>query len=181
MKLEWVTMRSGTASKTILTIAGISVAAALLLSGCKSPIHPYRVVGESMLPLIAPGDRIMVDETESAISHLRDGDVVVLRHNGMMVKRILAMQGETISGENGKVIRDGKKLDEPYVAATKGDDIAGMMTFAPRTLGPGEIFVMGDNRGLSFDSRFDTYGAVHTSDVTGLYTGTYWHAKTGER
>ena len=131
-----------------------------------------------MLPLLGPGDRIFVDESGNTRLNLHDGDVIVLRHKGtVIVKRILAMQGETISGDRGKVFRDGKQLDEPYVARVNGQEIGGPMTFPPRRMGTGEVFVMGDNRGFSLDSRFVEYGTVYSSDVIGKYAWTYWHAK----
>lgn len=131
-----------------------------------------------MLPLLGPGDRIFVDEADNARSDLHDGDIIVLRRKDtVVVKRIVAMQGESIGGDHGRVIRDGKQLDEPYLAAAKGDEIAGLTTFPARKVGAGEIFVMGDNRGRSLDSRFIEYGSVRLSDVVGKYTLTYWHAK----
>ena len=72
-----------------------------------------------MLPLLRPGDRIFVDETDQARSDLHDGDIIALRRNDAIVlKRIVAMQGETISGDHRKVFRNGKQLDEPYLAAS---------------------------------------------------------------
>src|ERR1017187_7155226 len=92
-----------------------AVGISLLLGGCTAA-HPYRVDGESMLPLLHPGDRIFVDETDQARSDLHDGDIVVFRHDdAIILKRIMAMPGETISGANRKVFRNGKQLDEPYL------------------------------------------------------------------
>jgi signal peptidase I len=161
----------------IPTITNAAVAVLLLMCGCSSSIRPYRVIGNSMRPLIASGDRIFVDESDNARSNLHDGDVVLLRHRDKeFVKRIIAMQGETISGDHGKVIRDGKQLEEPYLAPTKGDEIDGLATFRPRTLSAGEIFIMGDNREVSADSRLVAYGPVYVSEVVGKYIRTYWHA-----
>jgi signal peptidase I len=130
-----------------------------------------------MNPLLHEGDRIFVDQSDRARSDLHDGDVIVLRHNdGVVMKRILAMPGETISSENRKVSRNGKPLDEPYLAPPAGKDIPWMVTFAPRTVPTGELFVMGDNRDLSADSRAPKYGPVRFSDVVGKYSSTYWHA-----
>ena len=133
-----------------------------------------------MLPLLRPGDRIFVVETDHARSDLHDGDVIVLRRDSaVVIKRILALPGETISGEHRKVFRNGKQLDEPYLAPATGEEIARLATFLPRKVGAGEIFVMGDNRDLSLDSRMTEYGKVKLSDVVGKYTWTYWHA-TGQ-
>lgn len=129
-----------------------------------------------MLPLLHPGDRIFVDEADKSRSDLHDGDVIVFRHGDLVViKRILAMQGETIGGDHWKVFRDGRQLEEPYVAPTNPDEDARLSRFATRKVSAGEIFVVGDNRDRSFDSRFADYGPVQLTDVLGRYSWTYWH------
>jgi signal peptidase I len=93
-----------------------------------------------MLPLLRPGDRIVVDQSDQARSDLHDGDIVVFRHDdAVILKRIMAMPGETISGTNRKVFRNGKELDEPYLAPASGYDLPALITFAPRTVSAGEF------------------------------------------
>jgi len=169
--------RSSTTKKAAIpTLACATIAGMLILSGCGTSIREYRANGNSMLPLLASGDRIFVDVSDKARSNLHDGDVVVFRHkDSLIVKRILAMPGETISGDHGKVIRDGKQIDEPYLAPANADNH--LATFPARTLGAGEIFVAGDKRDLSSDSRLTAYGPVYVSDVIGKYSWTYWHTK----
>jgi signal peptidase I len=135
-----------------------------------------------MLPLLRDGNRIFVDEADQARTNLHDGDVVVVRHgDAIVLKRILAMPGETISGADRKVFRNGKQVDEPYLAPATGEDLPALVTFAPRTVAPGELFVMGDNRDLSFDSRAAEYGPIRLSDVVGQYRWTYWHASSAAK
>jgi signal peptidase I len=159
-------------------LAGV-LAISLLLGGCGKDYHAYRVAGESMLPLLHPGDRIFVDEAGTARSDLHDGDIIVLRRdNAIVLKRIMAIPGETISGANRKVFRNGKQLDEPYLAPATGENLPTLVTFASRTVGAEELFVMGDNRDLSFDSRASEYAPVRFSDVVGQYRWTYWRASS---
>jgi signal peptidase I len=164
----------------IASSTGVSAAIALLLllGGCDAAsMHPYKMASSSMLPLLRPGDRIFVDETSDALSDLHDGDVIAFRRkDAVVLKRILAMPGETISGDHRKISRDGKQLDEPYLAPQGSEDIPELTTFSPRKVPAGELFVMGDNRDISLDSRSSEYGPVLLSDVIGKYTWTYWHA-----
>ena len=82
-----------------------------------------------MLPLLRPGDRIFVDQSDQARSDLHDGDIIVLRRKDTIVlERILAMPDETISGADRKVFRNGKQLDEPYLAPPTGENIPARIT-----------------------------------------------------
>jgi signal peptidase I len=135
-----------------------------------------------MLPLLRPGDRIFVDETDQARSDLHDGDIIALRReDAIVLKRIMAMPGETISGTHRKVFRNGEQLDEPYLAPATSDDMPALITFALRKVDSGELFVMGDNRDRSFDSRATEYAPVRLSDVVGRYRWTYWHASSAAK
>jgi signal peptidase I len=163
----------------IATLAMVAIGATLLLGGCGSSLHAYQIAGESMLPMLRPGDRVFVNESSAARSDLHDGDVIALRRDDAIVmKRVLAMPGETISGDHRKVFRNGKQLEEPYLASATGEESTALTTFPSRTIGAEELFVMGDNRDVSFDSRADEYATVRFSDVVGRYSWTYWHASS---
>jgi signal peptidase I len=177
-----MTPKSVTRKLKVLGLRGGALGVLLLLIGCSISSHPYEVAGTSMLPLLHQGDRILVDQSNQARSDLHDGDIIVLRNNDtIVVKRILAMPGETISGADRKVFRNGKQIEEPYLALPTGEDIPVLTSFAPRTVGSGELFVMGDNRDRSADSRLPKYGPVRFSDVVGKYRWTYWHASAGAK
>jgi len=76
------------------------------------------------------------------------------------VKRVVALPGETVAGRNGKLVVDGKVLAEPYLAAGTVTS-----TFGPERVGPGKIWVMGDRRGTSLDSR--NFGPITRGSVVG--------------
>lgn len=132
------------------------------------------VSGDSMLPTltgsnpkVATGDRLI-------ISHLfykpEPKDIVVIKSeklNENIIKRVIATEGQKvdIDFEHGKVFVDDKEIYEPYIKdiTTKND---GLFTY-PVIVPPGHIFVMGDNRNNSTDSRSPYVGFVSESDILG--------------
>src|SRR5579859_4277603 len=107
------------------------IASSLVLSACNSALHPYQVAGNSMRPLLREGDKIFVDESLTAREVLHDGDVIVIRRqNAIVLKRIIAMSGETISGLDRKVFLNGKLLNEPYLAPSADEGATDLITFA---------------------------------------------------
>jgi signal peptidase I len=143
-----------------------------LLSGCShiGPLHGYTIESSSMEPTIFKGDKVIVDDSYYSRRSMADGDLVVFRHKDVvLIKRVSAVAGETIEGKDGILIRNGHPLDEPY-ARHSGPIISELQNFAARTVPAGEIFVTGDNRDHSFDSRLAEFGAVHASDVTAAPT-----------
>ena len=84
------------------------------------------------------------------------------------VKRVVGMPGDTIAVVNGRVIRNGKRTDEPYASECAGPE-CNLNEIKVRA---GEYFMMGDNRGNSADSRF--WGPVPRKWVIGKAVATYW-------
>ena len=127
------------------------------------------VDGHSMLPTLQHGDRLLV--TTSLIdSDYEYGDIVILRKDTFLsksiVKRVIATGGQTvdIDFQTGSVYVDGRLLDEPYIAELTFTQEG--MEF-PLTVPEGSIFVMGDNRNGSNDSRDSSLGTVDTRYVIG--------------
>ena len=126
------------------------------------------VKGGSMEPTLYQDDKLLV--LSSIWSKPQSGDIVVLRKDSFVqepiVKRIIATEGQTIDIDftTGTVTVDGVVLDEPYLeelTLTAGD-----MTF-PFTVSPGCVFVMGDHRSESTDSRWTWLGEVDRRYILG--------------
>lgn len=125
------------------------------------------VVGSSMYPTLENGDKILVS---NLFYTPKQGDIVVFRKDEYreepLVKRIIAVEGQTvdIDFERGIVYVDGEPLDEPYIAepATDPENFIG-----PVEVPEGCIFVMGDNRNASTDSRDARLGCVDTRYIMG--------------
>lgn len=126
------------------------------------------VVGDSMSPTLENGSII-------AIRHIgytpQRGDIVVCSPSGYganIVKRVIAISGDSvdIDAMTGDVIVNGEVIVEPYIKfqTTRLDDV----TF-PLTVDDGYIFVMGDNRNLSIDSRSSAIGQIDVNEVIGGY------------
>lgn len=125
------------------------------------------VSGQSMENTLQNGDNLIIS---SITTDVEQGDVVVISQpNGyekVLIKRVIAVGGQTVEfdKETGKTIVDGKVLDEPYVK----EDIAYTYSMTKSFLVPnGKIFVMGDNRNHSADSRDIAVGMIDEDYVMG--------------
>ena len=125
------------------------------------------VVGHSMVPTLEQNDKVIIS---NLFYHPKQGDIVVLRKQTLMdepiVKRIIATEGQTvdIDFDDGVVYVDGKALDEPYVNTPT--NLSYDMTF-PVTVPEGKLFVLGDNRNDSLDSRSTDIGFINENKVLG--------------
>lgn len=130
----------------------------------------FSIPSSSMENTLRIGDRIIVDRRQYDHYSPELGDVAVFRREGIWeVKRIMALPGDTISGQGGVIYRNGRQLREPYVIHTIGSavDFPNMNDFGPVTVSKGEIFVLGDNRDVSYDSRQPKHGPIHLSAESG--------------
>ena len=140
-------------------------------------VRMVKVVGHAMVPTPEQKDKVVIS---NLFYHPKQGDVAVLRKQTLMeepiVKRIIATAGQTvdIDFETGEVSVDGPVLQEDYIHALTTVD--GGVHF-PLTVAEGCILVLGDNRGISKDSRYPDVGQIDKRAVPGkaiflLYPGT---------
>lgn len=127
------------------------------------------VDGHSMVPTLQDGDRLLVLNS-MLYNDYKYGDIVVLRKESFLaepiVKRVIATEGQTVDIDfaNGIVYVDGVALEEDYINDLTYTDEG---TEFPLTVPEGSIFVMGDNRNRSDDSRNSALGTVDTRYVIG--------------
>jgi signal peptidase I len=135
-------------------------------------LQAFWIPTASMVPTLHEGDRVLVNKLSYDLHDVHRGDVVVFERPEAseddhpeddikdLIKRVVALPGETIEAREGSVYIDGRLLDEPYLPeGTTTDSL-------PETEIPeGHVFVMGDNRGNSQDSR--VFGAIDEELIVG--------------
>jgi signal peptidase I len=129
-----------------------------------------QVTGPSMLPDVTPGELVLIDTLAYRLGGVRRGDVVALRHDEptaqTFIKRVVALPGERVAIDRGVVEIDGRRIAEPYVSF--GDT----RSVPPVVVPPGDLYVLGDNRSQSEDSR--DWGPVPEADVIGKAVFGLW-------
>lgn len=116
------------------------------------------VTGESMMPTLKNNQHVLVKKTKK----LKRGDIVLFRwENRLLIKRLIAMPNDMLSSNDRGVFLNDYRLHEPYISAHA--------THTPFEckISPARIFVMGDNRLDSVDSRHPLVGEVGLDDVIG--------------
>jgi signal peptidase I len=127
-----------------------------------------------MEPTLLQGDKIFADQGYYAHHSFAEGDLVVFRHGEIiLIKRISALPGEIIEGRNGILFRNGVAVVEPYAHTSIDNPMPELETFPPRQVPQGELFVTGDNRDYSLDSRSQEHGPVYKTDVLGRLNSIY--------
>ncbi len=129
-----------------------------------------QVQGQSMEPNLHTAQRLVVEKVTYRFHGPRRGDIVVIdmpeASPELLIKRVIGLPGETISSQGGRVFINGEPLDEPYIKQVGGRDIA------EQVVPPLHVFVMGDNRRYSNDSR--NFGPVPIESIVGRAWFSYW-------
>jgi signal peptidase I len=131
--------------------------------------EPFRIPSQSMEPTLAPGDQALVDKLSGHSPHR--GELVAFhapRGGDVLLKRVVAVGGDTVGLEDGVLVVDGRHIRESFVDYPSVDSVY----FGPVRVRPGTVFVMGDNRANSEDSR--EFGAVPTDRIIGRAVARIW-------
>ena len=154
--------------RNIYDFASILVSAVLAVCLIFTFVFKISAVdGDSMNNTLHNGDKVLITARDWTIER---GDIVVISQpnafNKVLIKRVIATEGQTveINGKTHQVIVDGEVLEEPYIAQPL--IVQGTWNY-PVTVPEGCVFVMGDNRNRSTDSRDSAVGMIDTRYIVG--------------
>jgi signal peptidase I len=136
-------------------------------------LQPFSVAGESMQGAADDGSTVVANRLSYLFGDPERGDIVVMQQpregqSGVIIKRVIGLPGETVEMRNCDVLIDGVLLDEPYRAATS---VQCDVEVAPTVIGDDEVFVLGDLRDRSDDSRY--FGLVPFDLIVGRVIVTF--------
>jgi signal peptidase I len=170
--------------KRTLVETVITVLVAVVLAGLVRTFvfQTYFIPSSSMVPTLGVYDRILVQKAFFNWHDVREGDIVVFSHpplddcpgpaNGDLVKRVIALPGQTIYSSGNNIYVDGKPLAEPYLPS---DDPLGPAIASknhPYRVPSGDFYLLGDNRAISCDSRY--WGPIKGSTIIGKVILVWW-------
>lgn len=162
--------RRASREQVLLTLlVGIALAAILQIT-----IQNYIVEGDSMLPTVQTGDRVLIDRLAYTLGSPARGDIVVFHTPPQIsppstyIKRIIGLPGDTVSINPGQVWVNGRLLKEAYLQPARTETYS----YPPTRVPSGEYFVLGDNRIVSYDSH--AWGFLPAKDLYGRVMVTYW-------
>ena len=183
---------------TIVELPLLALAALVVTLVVKALLaQAFYIPSGSMEPQLREHDRVVVSRTAYKLHDPNRGDIVVFpspaitpeehgfvgrivddlldtlavgdRGDDELIKRIIGLPGEVVSARDGHVLIDGRVLIEPYLPA-------GVVTddFGPVTVPGDHVWVMGDNRGNSHDSRFEDIGPIPIDSIVGRAIALVW-------
>jgi signal peptidase I len=155
-------------ARTIAEWVGVAVVAIVIATVLRTyVVQTFWIPTGSMIPTLQENDRVVVNKLSYRLHGVGRGDIIVFttppgvpEDYKDLVKRVIALPGETVEGLNGKVLVDGKVLDESYLPEGTATS-----QFGPQRVPPGTYWVMGDNRSNSTDSR--VFGPIPKRTIVG--------------
>ena len=157
----------------------VSIIIAVALAFCIRTflVEPYMVEGSSMYPTLVNHERLVVDKLSYFVTDPKKGEIVVFRfpkdQTRDFIKRVIAVGGDTVEMQQGKVFVNGKQLNETYIYHNdpKGKNIS---DYRKVVVPKDTIFGLGYNRNNSEDSRFADVGCVPLTLVKGRARVAFW-------
>jgi signal peptidase I len=165
--------------KGLLELPVILLVSFALVFGFVRPViaAPFYVGSESMVPTLKVWDRVLINKLAYDLEEPRRADIVLFESpdggRDPLIKRVVALPGDSVELQKGDLFVNGEKVEESYLDQRRC--VRGMpntCSFGPRTVPRGHVFVMGDNRANSFDSRF--FGPVPERNLIGEALFRFW-------
>jgi signal peptidase I len=170
-----------------LAETAIMIVVAVLLAGLVRGLafQAFWIPSASMVPTIGVHDRVLVRKAFFTWRDVREGDIVVFRHppldhclgprNDDLVKRVIALPGQTIYSSGDSIYVNGRLLPQPYLPSVDplGLPIPGASRQHPYRVPAGEFYMLGDDRSVSCDSRY--WGPIKGSSIVGKVVLAWWH------
>lgn len=144
-------------------------------------VGAYEIPSHSMENTLLPGDYIVVSKLAYRIDEIHRGDIVIFRHhdstttgsNQLFIKRVVALPGDTVALTEDAVIINGVPLPTPPQAKIPASPLPPSVAHRdPIVVGADSVYVIGDNRRNSYDSRY--WGNVAMNDIKGSPLFIYW-------
>lgn len=171
--------------RTLAEMAVI-IGVAVLLAGLMRTFvfQTFWIPSSSMVPTLGVNDRILVQKAFFSWHDVREGDIVVFSHppldhcpgpqEGDLVKRVIALPGQTLYSAGNRIYVNGRLLAEPYLPPDDplGPPIPDASARHPYRVPPGEFYLLGDNRAISCDSRY--WGPITGSSIIGKVVLVWW-------
>jgi signal peptidase I len=174
----------------LIEIAETLILTIVIFWGIQSFVaQPFQVQQQSMESTLLPGQYVLVDKLTPHLSTYSRGDIVVFQpvirepscdapgqessasDGTPFIKRVIGLPSDLVELRDGEVFVNGTRLSEEYVAGAETLPLSGQSTW---TVPQGRLFLMGDNRMNSVDSRSDTIASVCIGDVIGRALLRYW-------
>ena len=135
-------------------------------------LEAFRIPSESMVPTLEVGDRVFVNKFIYRFTEPERGDIVVFEDveggEDYLIKRVVAVAGDRVRVSNGRLKVDGEIQEETYIKPQVPDG----SIYGPEKVPEGYVFVMGDNRGNSADSR--VFGLLPIENIEGEAFVRFW-------
>lgn len=181
MKNDSAAIADGSKKKTspfrliVEVIIIVFVAIGLATVFTRYVMQPYEIPSASMEHTIEIGDRVFSEKVSYLFGDPKQGDIITFTDpsdpNRVLIKRVIATAGQTVDLVDGDLYVDGVLMDEPYTNGEPSYDLHSDIRY-PYTVPEGYVWVMGDNRTNSADSR--AFGPVSLDSVTGRAVVKYW-------